>query len=96
MSTAGPAQPSKPPIPDDPARIEEEIAARQARLAATVDELTTRLSPKEIARRSAAGGQQRAKDAVYAEDGSLRIERVGAVAAAAAALVAVFAWRRSR
>jgi hypothetical protein len=89
------AQP-KAPIPSDPRAIEAEIAVRQARLAATVDELTTRLSPKEIARRSSEKAQVKAHTAVYDEDGELRVERLAAIGAAVAAVLSLILWRRSR
>jgi hypothetical protein len=99
MSTPGPAAsapPPKAPISSDPAEIEREIALRQARLAATVDELTTRLSPKVIAQRTATSAQEKAQAAVRAEDGSLRVERIAAVAIAATAVLGWVIWRRRR
>jgi hypothetical protein len=99
MSTPGPAaaqQPPKAPIPADPREIEAEIVARQVRLAATVDELTRRLSPKEVARRTSSDLQARGRAAVYAEDGSLRVERLAAVGAALVGVVAWVVWRRRR
>jgi hypothetical protein len=97
MSTPGPVAsqpPPKAPIPTDPREIEAEIVARQVRLAATVDELTRRLSPKEVARRTSSDLQVQARTAVYAEDGSLRVERLAAVVAALAAVLAWVLWRR--
>ncbi len=76
-----------------PAQIEAEIEATRVRLAGTVDELATRVQPKEIARRSAQDAKDKLRAATHTEDGSLRTERVaavgGAVAAVAAALVAL-------
>jgi hypothetical protein len=96
--TAAAAAPSrtKSPIPSDPQAIEEQIRLRQVRLAETVDELTTRLSPKEIGRRSTASARQKVDTALRAEDGSLRTERVAAVAAAVLALLAAWVWRHRR
>ncbi|MFC5999528.1 DUF3618 domain-containing protein [Quadrisphaera sp. GCM10027208] len=100
MSTPAADAASTPPpkvhIPSDPEAIEREIALRQARLAATVDELTARLSPKEVGRRAAAGARGRAVSAVTAEDGSLRVERIGAAAAAVLAVVVLVVRRRRR
>lgn len=94
--SAAAAPPPKAPIPSDPAEIEREIALRQARLAATVDELTMRLTPKEMGRRAAAGARQRVSTALRAEDGSLRVERIVAVGAALATLLGLVVWQRSR
>ena len=83
-------------MPSDPREIEREIELRQARLAATVDELTTRLSPKEVSRRAKETAQQRLRSATHAEDGSLRVERIGAVGGAGAMLLALTMWLRRR
>lgn len=84
------------PIPSDPAAIQAAIQERQRRLASTVDELTHRVSPKEVARRGAATAQVKAREAVTAEDGSPRTERIAAVGAAVVAVVGGLIWRRSR
>jgi hypothetical protein len=80
----------------DPATLERELAARRARLAATVDELVQRSRPQEIARRTASGFAERLKSAVTTPEGSIRIERVIAITAAALAVVAVFGVARRR
>lgn len=95
-SATGAAPPPKAPIPSDPREIEQEIEVRQARLAATVDELTTRLSPKEITRRAKETARTKVDAAVRAEDGSLRTERVAGVAGAAVTLLTWVLWRRRR
>lgn len=92
------------PVPSAPAdALQAEIAARQERLAATVDELTSRVHPKEVLRRSAADGKEMAagvqgkvREALTDERGKPRVERIAAVGAAAAALVGAMIWRRSR
>ncbi|MFL6101092.1 MAG: DUF3618 domain-containing protein [Actinomycetales bacterium] len=76
-----------------PAQIEAEIEATRVRLAGTVDELTTRVQPKEIARRSAQDVKAKAYSATHTEDGKLRTERVAAVGAAAALLAALAGLR---
>ncbi|HZI96247.1 MAG TPA: DUF3618 domain-containing protein [Actinomycetales bacterium] len=86
----------QPPIPREPAAIQAAIEERQRRLASTVDELTHRVSPKEVARRGAASAQTKAREAVTAEDGSPRTERIAAVGAAALAVVGALMWRRLR
>lgn len=92
------------PVPSAPAdALQAEIQARQQRLAATVDELAHRVSPKEVLRRSAADGkdkaqdlQDRAREALTDEQGQPRFERIAAVSAAAAAVAGALIWRRSR
>jgi hypothetical protein len=74
--------------------LERLIGERRDRLAATVDELVQRAQPKEIARRSAQDLVGRFRSATYTPQGRLRVERVGAVAAAVAALLALVIWRR--
>ena len=82
------------PLPKDPVALERLIDARRQRLAATVDELVQRAQPRELARRGAADLNSRLHAAVYAPDGRLRVERVGAVAAAVVTLIALAVWRR--
>jgi hypothetical protein len=80
-------------VSQSPAQIEAEIEATRARLAGTVDELATRVQPKEIARRSAEDAKAKLQAATHTEDGSLRTERIAAVGAAAAVLAGLFAVR---
>jgi hypothetical protein len=79
-----------------PAQIEAEIEATRARLAGTVDELSTRMQPKEIARRSAEDAKAKVQAATHTEDGSLRTDRVAAIGAAAALLAAMAGFRALR
>ena len=83
-------------LPSDPAAIEELIARRRADLASTIDELTVRVRPKEIARRSAADAKGRVRAFARADDGTLRTERLAAVAGAVVAVVAVLLLLRRR
>jgi hypothetical protein len=86
-------------VSQSPAQIEADIEATRERLAGTVDELATRVQPKEIARRSADDLKAKLQAATHAPDGSLRTERVAAAGGAfalLAALVALRARRRSR
>lgn len=79
--------------------IETEIAATRAHLATTIDELAVRAQPKEIARRQAESVKAKVMDATHTPEGDLRVERVGAVAAASAlilALVILLQRRRGR
>ncbi len=92
------------PVPSASAdALQAEITARQERLAATVDELAGRVHPKEVLRRSAADGKEKAaevqgkvREALTDEKGSPRVERIAAVSAAAAAIVGALIWRRTR
>lgn len=84
------------PIPADPDELVRRIADRQQHLATTVDELKVRMSPKDIARRSKEGAEAKVRAATTAEDGSVRVERVGAAGAAALALVVLVVWRKVR
>ena len=70
-----------------PDAIEAEIAATRAHLASTIDELSVRARPKEIARRLAGSARARSVEATHTPEGELRLERVGAVAAGSAVLL---------
>jgi Protein of unknown function (DUF3618) len=83
-------------VAQTPAEIEAEIEATRLRLAGTVDELSTRMQPKEIARRSAEDAKAKAWSATHTEDGRLRTERVAAVGAAAALFGALATLRLIR
>ena len=72
-----------------PDAIEAEIAATRAHLAATIDELSVRAQPREIARRKARSAKAGFVEATHTPEGDLRVERVGAVVAASAVLVGV-------
>ena len=80
----------------DPAAIESEIEATRARLAGTVDELAVRLHPKEIGKRSVNDAKTRFAAATHAPDGSLRVERIAAIAAAVVAVVGLMVANRRR
>lgn len=61
------------------AELEAELAARRQHLGATIDELVTRVSPKEIVRRQVEGAQVSFAAATHTPDGELRTERIAAV-----------------
>ena len=67
--------------------IEAEIVATRDHLASTIDELSVRAQPKEIARRQAASAKARFVEATHTPEGDLRVERVGAVAVGSAVLL---------
>ena len=79
-----------------PAELEKAIQDRRDHLAATIDELTARAKPKEIARRSAAGVQRRLQGLTHTPEGQLRTERLSAVAGAVAAVGGVMIFLRRR
>jgi len=83
-------------LPSDPAELEAHIERTRARLVGTVDELATRLQPKEIARRGAHEARARVDVFVRTPDGSLRVERLAAIAGALAALCSLIVWNRRR
>ncbi len=85
-----------PEPPRSAAEIEAAITAKREHLAATVNELTARAKPKEIARRGAAGAQRRLRTLTHGPDGSLRTERLAAVAGAVAVLGGVLVVLRRR
>ena len=90
------SSPAPAPVPTDPAAIQAAIAERQVRLAATVDELTARLQPKELARRAGTSAQRKARHLVVAGDGSLRVESLAGIAVALLAVGWLMVWRRGR
>ena len=95
MSSSTPAVPD-PPTPEV-AALEAELNDRRAHLSTTIDELVTRLSPKEIVRREVESVRIRLAEATHTPDGQIRTELVAAVlAAAAAVLVGAGLLRRNR
>jgi hypothetical protein len=83
-------------MPESPAALERAIQDRRDHLAATIDELTTRAKPKEIARRSAAEAQRKFRTLTHGSDGELRTERLAAVAGAVVVLGGVLILLRRR
>jgi hypothetical protein len=83
------------PSPDlttlSPDAIEAEIAVTRAHLAGTIDELTVRSQPREIIRRQKESVKARLVEATHTPEGGLRMERVGAMAAAGAVVFVVLA-----
>jgi hypothetical protein len=76
--------------------IEADIEAKRAHLAMTIDELAVRAQPREIARRQAESAKARLVDATHTPEGDLRVERVGAIAAAVSVVVVVLAIAHRR
>jgi ElaB/YqjD/DUF883 family membrane-anchored ribosome-binding protein len=82
------ARPSRARTPDE---IERDLAAIRERLASTVDELTDRVSPRSIARRTI----ERVRARVLDDQGRPRPEAIGA-AAGVVVVVGLLAWRSRR
>jgi len=78
--------------------IEAEIALTRAHLASTIDELAVRAQPREILRRQTEAARAKVVSSTHTPQGDLRVERVGAIAAAASLVLIVLAFlhRRSR
>jgi hypothetical protein len=83
--------PATKPVTLSPDQIEAEIAQTRDHLASTIDELAVRAQPREIARRQAESTKARLVDATHTPEGDLRVERIGALAAAGAAVLVVLA-----
>lgn len=97
---ASAAPPAKPPAaaarpaagPRTPAEIEADIERTRARLAATIGQVTDRVSPKNVIARL----KERARLQVVDEQGNPRVQRLAIAGGAVAALVALRVWRARR
>jgi hypothetical protein len=78
-------------VSTSPEAIEADIARTRAHLARTIDELSVRAKPKEIARRQAESVKAKLVEATHTPQGDLRLERVGAFAAAVSVVLVVLA-----
>jgi hypothetical protein len=78
------------------ARIERDIEAARARLEGTVNELAYRAQPQVIAQRQAQSLKLKLNEVTHTPEGDLRVERIGAVVAAAVAIVVVAGLIRRR
>ena len=76
--------------------IAEQIERKQARLAADVDELATRVHPKTLVRTTGESAREKARAAVVADDGSPRVERRAAAGAAVLVVVGLVLLRGRR
>jgi Protein of unknown function (DUF3618) len=74
------------------AQIEAEIERTRQRLASTVDAISVRVKPANVARRTLGS----AKAQLVEPDGSVRTTRVAALTIGVLAVVALATWRRSR
>ena len=80
----------------DPRALEREVEARRAQLAGTIDELTSRLAPATIARRSLADARGKVNDFAFDHRGGLRVERVAAVGVVVLGITAFLVVRAVR
>lgn len=77
--------------------LEAELAERRAHLSTTIDELITRVSPAEIARREVESLRLRIMAKTHTPDGELRPEVVaGALGALSVVLIGAGLIRRNR
>jgi hypothetical protein len=83
--------PSADQISLSPDAIEAEIAVTRAHLASTIDELSVRSRPREIVRRQKQAMKAKFVDATHTPEGHLRVERIGAIAAAGTAVLLALA-----
>jgi hypothetical protein len=79
-----------------PTELEQQIQARRDHLAATIDELTSRAHPKELARRGTAALSDRLQTVTHTPEGELRTERLAAVAGAFVVVAGILVFARGR
>ena len=95
MSSSTPAVPAAPS--PDVVRMEAELAERREHLSTTIDELVTRVSPREILRREVEAVRIKVAETTHTPEGELRAELVAAVLGATAVLlIGAGLLRRSR
>ena len=93
MSSSTPAVPPSPQV----LQLEAELAERRTHLSNTVDELVTRLMPREILRREVEAVRIKVAQTTHTPDGQIRSELVAAVlGATSVVLIGVALLRRSR
>lgn len=78
------------------AELQADLEASRARLASTIDELTARANPKTIVRNQADAVKVRFTEAATTPEGDIRVERVGALAAAVVAVLVVIVLIKRR
>jgi hypothetical protein len=93
MSSSTPAVPPSPQV----LQLEAELVERRTHLSTTVDELVTRLMPREILRREVEAVRIKVAQTTHTPDGQIRSELVAAVlGATSVVLIGVALLRRSR
>jgi hypothetical protein len=78
------------------ASLDAELTARRERLAATIDELVEKASPKAIFHRQAEVAKARFADVATTPEGELRVERLAAVVAVVTVVGGLIIIRRVR
>ncbi len=92
MSQSTPASTPAPTIES----LDAELTARRQRLAATIDELVEKASPKAIFQRQAEAAKARFADVATTPEGELRVERLAAVVAVVTVVGGFVLYRRLR
>ena len=87
-----PPRPAAPPAPTPvatdsrtPAQIESDLSATRERMAATIDELQSRVTPSALA----AQGRAKVKGLVVDEFGGVRVERIAVAGAVVIGLIVI-------
>ena len=91
-TTTGAATATTPP--PSISALEAEITVRRERLANTIDELTHRVTPRNILHRRTQAAKARFADVATTPEGHLRVERLAAVVAVVAVVGGVILYRR--
>jgi len=78
------------------ASLDAELTARRERLAATIDELVEKASPRNIIHRQAEAAKARFADVATTPEGELRVERLAVVVAVVTVVGGVVVYRRLR
>ena len=78
------------------ASLDAELTARRERLAATIDELVEKASPRNILQRQAEAAKARFADVATTPEGELRVERLAVVVAVVTVVGGLVVYRRLR
>lgn len=87
VQTMSPGNGSAPAKPEE---IERQIELARSHLAETIDALSVRMSPKQVARRNL----DRARAVFTAQDGGLDRAKVAGAVAGVTLVIALLVWRR--
>ncbi len=82
--------------PPSIATLDAELTARRERLAATIDELVEKASPRNILQRQAEAAKARWADVATTPEGELRVERLAVVVAVVTVVGGLVVYRRLR
>jgi hypothetical protein len=78
------------------AALDAELTARRQRLAATIDELVEKASPRNIIQRRAEAAKARWADVATTPEGELRVERLAVAVAVVTVVGGLVVYRRLR